>query len=218
MSKVARLKNLNEYLLLLAGDVAEKLIRIKLGDVDDCYRRSNLKPPHPFTDLIQLSQEWDNRIANRAYEMIKNAGALTSFTSFRPNDYAWSRRKERMQYSGRVSEEWFNKYAKSIMVAPTFETSGVKIPDETRKSCMIWITTGRSRAISPSMMPSMLIYGFTWMSMMYGLLRKNTAVPGMEEVPRRTNSFIPKHSCRIFPKEYSRDTLSSMLRGISNRQ
>jgi hypothetical protein len=128
MARVAKLKNLNEYLLLLAGDVAEKLIRIKLEDYSNTG--SDIKPPHPFTDLIPLYQEGDNRIANRAYTMLENAGALTTFTSHRPNDYSWSGRKERMRYSGRVSEEWFNKYAKSIMVAPTFETSGVKIPDE----------------------------------------------------------------------------------------
>ena len=130
MAKVARLKSLNEYLLLLAGDVAEKLIHIKLEDYENAGSQYSMKPSHPFEDTIMLSQEGDNRIANRAYAMLYEAGALKTFRAFRPDDYSWSRHKERMRYEGRVSEEWFNKYAPTIAVAPKFETSGVKIPDE----------------------------------------------------------------------------------------
>jgi hypothetical protein len=112
------------YLLLLAGDVALKLIRIALNDYD---KSTSIKPEDPFNNTINLEVEGDRRITNRVYETLQKHGALTSFTSWRPESYSYyhTSRKERMWYSGRVSETWFNTFAPAHAVAPVFETSGL---------------------------------------------------------------------------------------------
>ena len=126
MAKVAILKSLNEYLLLLAGDVAQRLVRLKLDDYN--HNRGDTKPKSPFEDMY-LSVEGDGRIANKVYEMLKNEGALSSFTSWRPeepfNFYRSSSKKQPKRYSGVVSETWFNTFASANAVAPVFETSGL---------------------------------------------------------------------------------------------
>ena len=127
MARVPVVKSTQEYLLLLAGDVALKLVRTALKD----HSSSDI-PKDPFKENIYLSVEGDGRIANRVYETLKEQGALTSYTSWRPEDpfnsyncYRRTPRKEPKRYSGTVSETWFNTFAQANAIAPKFETSGL---------------------------------------------------------------------------------------------
>lgn len=120
-----KMLTVEEYGLKLAADVATKGIRIALK-----IKESDIANTGMFQ--IPLHVEGDGRIKNKAYTMLKDAGILDTFTSFRPstpfNMYSFhsSSRREPMQFNGVVNEAWFNKNAPLMAKAPMFETSGRK--------------------------------------------------------------------------------------------
>lgn len=115
------MKTPEEYALKLAVDVAKKGIKIALGDTKD------------NTDMYQIpfNAESDGRICNKVYTLLKDLGIVESFnynqgTFYNNSHYHYSPIKERKQWYGSISPEWFIKNSSALGVAPVFLTSGLR--------------------------------------------------------------------------------------------
>lgn len=118
------LRPLKDYLLELAGDVANRGIKIALGDIKDM----SLDPKDMYK--LPLYIESDGRIKNKVYTMLQEAGALIGFSFTTSNQYNYSSTKVTKHWWGIVDKAWFEKESQNMWVIPTFSTSGLQLKKE----------------------------------------------------------------------------------------
>jgi len=122
-NRVPEVRPIEEYILHVAAEVAEKGLReaLKLTEGQDMF-------------FLNDPVNSDGRIKNRTYIQLQDIGVLDQYDSYRSGssiniDYSWrhSSRQEPKRWRCQVNKVWFKTNAPLLAVAPVFETAGRKV-------------------------------------------------------------------------------------------